>query len=130
MSTPTIPDPEYAGKTKRGKDLAGEMRIEEGGAGLVVGLFEPSWLARRRSARASLGWLRISASSDSTVQIEKKLNETLAAGAALLIAIYDYDDADRKAVRHPPRPHSPRSTARTSRTSRRGVADAQAGIAG
>ncbi len=114
------------------KDHAGEMHIEEGGEGLVVGLFEPSWLAKTSfgkgvgSLAAKFGQHRFDSG------IEKKLDETLGAGDAILMAIYDYDDADavRKAVTNSPKTSFAEIDGKSVKDLKAGMAKAQAGMSG
>ena len=90
------------------KDESGEMHVIEagdhavrkgatmlGGAGLVVGLFAPPLLA----ATAVGAGIGAAAGKFAKHRLEsgiaEKLDETLPAGSAALIAVYDSDDADQ-----------------------------------
>ena len=112
------------------KDHAGEMHIEEGGEGLVVGLFEPRWLAKTALGK-DVGALATKFGkhrADSGIQ--KKLNETLGAGDAVLMAIYDYDDAGavRKAVTNSPKTSFAEIDGKSVKDLKAGMAEAQAGM--
>jgi uncharacterized membrane protein len=112
------------------KDHAGEMHIEEGGVGLVVGLLEPRWLAKTALGK-DVGTLATKFGkhrADSGIQ--KKLNETLGAGDAVLMAIYDYDDAGavRKAVTNSPKTSFAEIDGKSVKDLKAGMAAAQAGM--
>lgn len=125
------------------KDHAGEMHIEDsseqvaeggktgGAVGVVVGLLEPRWLAKT-GVGAHLGAL-VAKFEKNRVEsgIEKKLNETLAEGDALLLAIYDYKDADavRKAVTNSPKTSFADIDGKSVKDLKAGLAEAQAGMA-
>ena len=63
--------------------------------------------------------------------IEKKLDETLPAGATSMIAIYDYKDADaaRKAVTNSPKTSFADIDGKSVKELKAGLAEAQAGMA-
>ena len=114
------------------KDHAGEMHIEDGGVGLVVGLFEPGWLAKTALGK-DIGALAAKFGKHRAESgIEKKLAETLAAGDAILMAVYDYDDADavRKAVVNSPKTSFAEIDGKSVKDLKAGLAQAQAGMAG
>jgi hypothetical protein len=103
------------------------MNIEEGGVGLVAGLFEPSWLAKTSfgnglgALAAKFGQHRFDS------RIAKKRNETLAAGDAVSVAIYDYDDAD--AVTNSLKTSSADIDGNSVKDLKAGMAEAEAGMA-
>jgi len=113
------------------KDHAGEMHIEDGGVGLVLGLFEPRWLAKTALGK-DIGALAAKFAKHRVESgIEKKLAETLAAGDAVLMAIYDYVDADavRKAVTNSPKTSFADIDGKSVKELKAGLAKAQAGMA-
>lgn len=126
------------------KDHAGEMHIEEagdhlvrhgaeivGGVGLVVGLFAPPLLAATAIGAGVGGLLAKFAKHRVESGIEDKLKETLPAGAATLIAIYDYKDADavRKTVANSPKTSFADIDGNSVKELKAGLAEAQAGMA-
>ena len=79
------------------KDHAGEMHIEEGGEGLVIGLLEPRWLAKTALGRDVGALATKFGKQRADSGIEKKLNETLGAGNA----VSDGDLRPRRRRRRP-----------------------------
>ena len=96
----------------------------------MVGLFEPRWLAKTALGK-DVGALATKFGkhrADSGIQ--KKLNETLGAGDAVLMAIYDYDDAGavRKAVTNSPKTSFAEIDGKSVKDLKAGLAKAQAGM--
>jgi uncharacterized membrane protein len=114
------------------KDHAGEMHIEDGGTGIVLGLLEPSWLAKTSIGKGIGSLAGKFGTHRAESGIEKKLAETLAAGDALLMAIYDLSDADavRKAVTNSPKTSFAEIDGKSVKDLKAGMAEAQAGMAG
>lgn len=112
------------------KDHAGEMHIEEGGEGLVVGLLEPRWLAKTALGRGVGALAAKFGKQRADSGIEKKLNETLGAGNAVLMAIYDHGDAGavRKAVTNSPKTSFAEIDGKSVKDLKAGLAQAQAGM--
>ena len=125
------------------KDHSGQMHIEEagdhvarrgaeivGGVGLVVGLFAPPLLLATAVGAGVGGLLGKFAKHRVESGIEKKLEETLPDGAATLIAIYDYKDAQaiRDAVANSPKRSFADIDGKSVKELKAGLAAAQAGM--
>ena len=136
---------EVVGVVLASKDHAGEMHVLEtgdhlvrkgaeilGGAGLVVGLFAPPLLAATLVG-AGVGAL-VGKFAKHRVEsgIEEKMNETLPAGAATLIAIYDHAGADdvHKAVANAAKTSVAEIDGKSVKELKAGLAQAQGGMKG
>jgi uncharacterized membrane protein len=127
------------------KDESGEMQVVQagdhtvrkgatlfGGAGLVVGLFAPPLLAAT-AVGAGVGALAGKFAKHRVASgIETKLDDTLPAGSAALIAIYDHGDGDAVAQAIPNAIKTSIAVidGASAKELKAGLAEAQAGMGG
>ena len=127
------------------KDHAGKMTVVEagdhlvrkgaevvGGVGLVVGLFAPPLLAATVVGAGAGALLAKFAKHRVESGIEKKMDETLPAGAATLIAIYDRAGADEvhTAITNAAKTSVAEIDGKSVKELKAGLAEAQAGMGG
>ena len=125
------------------KDADGEMHVTEagdhivrkgatiaGGVGLVVGLFAPPLLAAT-AVGAGVGAVAGKFAKHRVESgIEEKMQDVLAAGSAMLIAIYDTAGADKvdAAIPNAIRKSVAHTTGTKAKDLKEGLAEAQAGM--